>query len=271
MPEGHTIHRLARDLNKDLAGHDVTASSPQGRFAAGAARLHGEKMVKVDAWGKHLFCGFASGQVLHIHLGLIGKFRRKKLPAPEPTDTVRLRLVGDVAAWDLTGPYLCAVITDDDRQEVTAKLGPDPLRATGVRAVAAAREDFGARLARRRVAIGAALLDQKIIAGIGNVYRAEILFLLGIDPRRPANSLDEAEVNAIWDLTSVQLGQGVRLNRIVTVDPAEAGVKSAGRLKRADALYAYKREGLPCRRCGTEIEIMKIANRSMWACPTCQK
>lgn len=264
MPEGHTIHRLARDLNKEFAGSAVSASSPQGRFAAGAKLLDGEVMDQAEAWGKHLFCTFASGAILHVHLGLIGKLRRRKLPAADPTDTVRLRMIGPTAAWDLTGPYLCAVVTSDDRGVTVDKLGPDPLRSDGT------AEQFGARLARRRIAIGAALLDQKVIAGIGNVYRAEFLFLLGIDPRRPANALDETEVQELWDLATAQLRQGVRLNRIVTVDPAEVGVASAARLPREEALYAYKREGLPCRRCGTEIEIMKLANRSMWACPSCQ-
>ena len=90
MPEGHTIHRLARDLRKELGTGPIRATSPQGRFAEGAAALDGRSIRRSDAWGKHLFVDFDS-EVLHVHLGLIGKFR----PAPvaeTPRDTIRLRL-----------------------------------------------------------------------------------------------------------------------------------------------------------------------------------
>lgn len=91
MPEGHTIHRLARDLAEDLHGRPVAVSSPQGRFDEGAARLDGATMTGAEAWGKHLFCHWDTGDVLHVHLGLIGKFR--PTPAEEVAgETVRLRL-----------------------------------------------------------------------------------------------------------------------------------------------------------------------------------
>ncbi|MEM6331080.1 MAG: DNA-formamidopyrimidine glycosylase family protein, partial [Planctomycetota bacterium] len=76
MPEGHTIHRLARDHNRDLAGQKLRVSSPQGRFEEGAAQLDGRKLIDVDAHGKHLGYRFTGGHVVHIHLGLYGKFRR---------------------------------------------------------------------------------------------------------------------------------------------------------------------------------------------------
>ena len=261
MPEGHTIHRLARDLRRTLGGAVVEASSPQGRFHDGAQLLHGRPLTRADAWGKHLFLDFAD-RALHVHLGLIGKFR--PVPTTEPErDSIRLRLTGRDQAWDLTGPQDCRLIDPAEREELISRLGPDPLRR-GARA-----GDVATGLARKRIPVAAALLDQSVVAGIGNVYRAEFLFLLGIDPHRPAQQLSAREVDALWELAKVQLRRGVQLNRIVTVSKEDAG-RSPGRLARDESLYVYQRDGLPCRRCGTEISIGPIAGRSCWWCPRCQ-
>lgn len=267
MPEGHTIHRLARDLRKDLVGGAIHASSPQGRFDSEAKRIDNSTLSRADAWGKHLFVEFsagqASGEIFHVHLGLIGKFRRKPSPPPEPVGEIRLRLSSDKATWDLSGPTVCEMIDPDRYDDIVASLGPDPLRrGNGL-------PEFATRLARKRIPIGAALLDQKVIAGIGNVYRAEFCFLEGVHPNRPANTLTDDEVERLWQLAVDQLKRGVRLNRIVTRDEAEAGMK-AGRIGDDDRLYAYKRTDLPCRRCDTPIELLMVANRKMWFCPTCQ-
>lgn len=272
MPEGHTIHRLARDLRRDLAKRAVRASSPQGRFAAEAERIDTSQLAKATAWGKHLFMEFDGGgaddEVLHIHLGLIGKFRPKPSPPPEPVGEIRLRLSSDKATWDLSGPTVCEMIDPGRYDEITAGLGPDPLRQ-GAKQSRAGLTEFQRRLGRKRIPIGAALLDQKVIAGIGNVYRAEFCFLEGIHPNRPANQLTDEEAERLWKLTVDQLKRGVRLNRIVTRDETEAGAK-AGRIGPGDRLYAYKRMGQPCRRCTTPIERIMVANRKMWFCPTCQ-
>lgn len=272
MPEGHTIHRLARDLRRDLAKRPLQASSPQGRFAAEADRIDQSLLVAATAWGKHLFIEFAgqavNDEILHIHLGLIGKFRPKPSPPPDPVGEIRLRLSSDKATWDLSGPTVCEMIDPGRYEEIAAGLGPDPLRR-GARQSASALAEFQQRLSRKRIPIGAALLDQKVIAGIGNVYRAEFCFLEGIHPNRPANQLTAEETERLWHLTVDQLTRGVRLNRIVTRDEAEAGTK-AGRIAKGDRLYAYKRMGQPCRRCQTPIERLMVANRKMWFCPTCQ-
>src|SRR3546814_18356572 len=128
VPEGHTIHRLARDLLADLGGRTVRASSPQGRFVEGAARIDGATVVDTEAWGKHLFVELGIGEVLHIHLGLIGKLRRQASPPEDPVGQVRLRLEGEAATWDLGGPLICAVVTPDALEPLAASLGPDPLR-----------------------------------------------------------------------------------------------------------------------------------------------
>jgi endonuclease-8 len=266
MPEGHTIHRLARDLNSSLRStkksNPVEASSPQGRFSEEAKLLDGKRLVAAEAWGKHLFVDFDEAPLLHIHLGLIGKLRRK--PADDPvTGAVRLRLIGNDDLWDLTGPMICALIDHEDLDTITAKLGPDPLRKDGN------REDFLGRMQKLKVPLAAALLDQKVVAGIGNVYRSEFCYLAGTDPRTLANTLDDEQILEFWDLATSQLKLGVKLNRIVTRDPSEVGV-TARKLNNDDRLYVYKREGLPCHRCGDEIRLLEIAKRKAWYCPTCQ-
>ena len=261
MPEGHTIHRLARDLNRTFRAKPVEALSPQGRFEAGAARLDGQSCVEFEAWGKHLFGTFEGGDVLHVHLGLIGKFRKVK---GEPVGAVRLRLTHNTTHWDLRGPMVCTLGGPDLVEEATAKLGPDPLRKDGD------VDEFVARARRKRVAIGAALLDQSVIAGIGNVYRAEFLFMLGLDPRTPANQVDEDDLRMIWKLAVEQLRVGVRLNRIVTVDPGDIGAPDTKSIPRGERLYVYKRRGAPCRTCANPIEEFDVAGRKMWECTTCQ-
>jgi endonuclease-8 len=262
MPEGHTIHRLARDLNKTLRPGPVSASSPQGRFAEEAATLNRRPLERADAWGKHLFLDF-DGPIAHVHLGLIGKLRKKPLGAPVVGE-IRLRLETDQATWDLTGPMICALVADDDVIDIVARLGPDPLRR------GADADEFVRRLGRRSVPLAAALLDQTVLAGIGNVFRSELCFLIGVDPTTPANSLSETQARALWNITHDQLKLGERLDRIVTRDPAEIGV-SAGRIPAGERLYVYKRDGEPCHRCGDDIVLTEIAKRKAWRCPTCQR
>lgn len=261
MPEGHTIHRLARDIGRDLAGGPVRATSPQGRFREGAAVLDGTALEAMEARGKHLF-GWFDGAVLHVHLGLIGKWRRHRADA-EPVGEIRLRLAGDERAWDLSGPMTCALITPERHDEVVSGLGPDPLGGGD-------GEEFVRRLSRKRTALGAALLDQSLVAGIGNVYRAELAFLCGLHPAVPAHHVDADDARRMWELMVELLRIGLRLNRIVTTDPAEIGVPSPAKVPPGERLYVYKRAGEPCRRCGTPISRVEIAGRTTWFCPTDQ-
>ena len=265
VPEGHTIHRLAADLRKDFVSKSVEATSPQGRFAESAALLNGIQMIKSEAWGKHLFCHWENGNILHVHLGLIGKFRKVNRDDP-PRDTIRLRLVHESSAWHLTGPQTCALITEDDLQDVINKLGPDPLRV-GLRGMS----KFKKRLGESKKPIGAALLDQNLLAGIGNVYRAELLFLCGIHPETPCNKIRDDQSEELWKWTVDLLRRGKKLNRIVTIQDEDKGTIKTKNKKRNNSLYAYKRAGLDCRRCPDEIVISKLAGRSMWHCPNCQK
>jgi endonuclease-8 len=261
MPEGHTIHRLARDHTADLAGRPVVASSPQGRFVEGAARIDGQVPRRFEAWGKHEFGFFGSGDVLQVHLGLIGKWLRRADPAADPIGQVRLRLAGAELAWDLYGPAICTLLTPEEVDARIAKLGPDPLRRD------ADVERFVARVRRSAAPIAALLLDQSVIAGVGNVYRAEVLWVFGIDPRRPGRSLTDDELRAMWDWLVAQLRVGVRRNRIVTVDPAELG-KPIKDVQRGEGVVVYHQEA--CRRCGGPFTTMEVAGRRIESCPICQ-
>lgn len=265
MPEGHTIHRLARDHSRWLAGNTLTVTSPQGRFADGASALNGRRMRRTEAHGKHLFYVFDGdeGELwVHIHLGLFGKFKMFRAPAPAPRDTVRMRLATADRVVQLTGPTACEVLDHHDVQRLRDRLGDDPLRDD------ADPERVWARFQRTRRAIGAVLLDQSIIAGVGNVYRAELLFLIGVWPELPARDLPRAAFDDLWARTVRLLQLGVKTNRIITTDPAEFG-KPPSRLNRGERLWVYKRK--TCRRCDTPVQSLKLANRTIYACPLCQE
>jgi len=259
MPEGHTIHRLARDLEADLGGRPVRTEVRQDRFRDGAARLDGQVLTDTTALGKHLFLHFEAADVLYVHLGLIGKLRRRKVPAPEPSPNLRIRLEGEAHAWDLTGPITCELRDPSVVEQVAATLGPDPLRPR------TDPQPFVDAVLRSRKPIGALLLDQSVIAGIGNVYRAEILHLAGIHPDRPGRSLAEDEVRRLWDLAVEQLRLGVKRNRIVTVPLAG---RRATSIRRGEATHVYKQER--CRSCGDAVVVHPVGNRTSYACATCQ-
>src|SRR5690349_15707369 len=107
MPEGHTLHRLARQQTELFAGTVVRASSPQGRFAAGAALLDGHRLVAAEAYGKHLLHRYEQEVLLHVHLGLYGTFTTGESPPPDPRGALRLRLSNEAWWTDLRGPTAC--------------------------------------------------------------------------------------------------------------------------------------------------------------------
>ena len=261
VPEGHTIHRLARDQRADLSGRTVRASSPQGRFAAGADRIDGATPLRIEAYGKHLFHHYDFGESLHVHLGLIGRFDRGPVPPAEPVGEVRLRLEGAEHSWDLRGPMICALLSPEQVDAVTARLGPDPLRR------GASATTFAERVLASDRPIAALLLDQWVIAGIGNVFRAEMLFLTGIHPAKPGRSLQPQQVEELWELARSLLRAGVRRNRIVTVHPDELD-QPVSRTTRVNGTYVYHQQA--CRRCGSTIQQLEIAGRRIDHCPRCQ-
>ena len=261
MPEGHTVHRLARDHRRDLRGRPLAASSPQGRFTEGATRIDGAVAERFEAWGKHEFAFLSTGEVLHVHLGLIGKWARHRSPAPAPVGEIRLRLEGGEHAWDLSGPAICALATPEEAQARVDRLGPDPLRRD------ADPDRFVTRVRRSAAPIGVLLLDQSVIAGVGNVYRAEVLWHLGLHPARAGRTIDAGTLQAMWDWLAHQLRLGVRRNRIVTVDRAELD-KPFREIRRGEGVAVYHQER--CRRCRGRFTTLEVAGRRIEACLTCQ-
>jgi len=263
VPEGHTIHRLAKDHTSLLVGRPVGLASPQGRFATGAELLTGRVVERVEPYGKHLFYRFEGGLLLHVHLGLYGKWQTGWGAPPEPRGALRVRLTTDEAWLDLRGPTACEVMTPPDRDAVLARLGPDPLRRD------ADPERAWARIARSRRPVGELLLDQKVLCGIGNVYRAEVLYRARLSPFRPGTAVGRDVWEPMWEDLRTLLRAGVRQRRIITTERLDRD-RPSGLPTRADAHYVYRRQGLPCRRCGTEVRTQAMQQRNLFWCPTCQ-
>jgi DNA-formamidopyrimidine glycosylase len=279
MPEGHTLRKLADDLTAALAGRRVRVSSPQGRFAADAEQLDGARVVGADSAGKHLFLELEGERFVHVHLGLIGQLDVRTTPedgvVPDPVGAVRLRLVTvddpvdprPTTYADLRGAIICDLVGAARRAEILDRLGPDPLRP-----------DADPDLAWRRIsasprAVGDLLMDQKVLAGVGNVYRAEVLFRHRIHPLRPGNTLRSGQWRAMWaDLVEL-MAEGVRTGRIDTVRP-EHTPEAMGRPPRKDdhggEVYVYRRTSQPCLVCGTAVRTGELVGRNTFWCPKCQ-
>lgn len=263
MPEGHTIHRLAREHLARFGGMPLRVTSPQGRFADGAELLDGHVLDRVDAYGKHLFLGFGPDRWLHIHLGLYGSWTFGVPPVPEPRGALRVRLVGNGSYADLRGPTACDVLTPPEKSLIEARLGPDPLRPRPD------PEPAWVRISRSRAPIAALLMDQTVLAGVGNVYRAEVLFRARLAPSLPGRTLPREVFDDLWaDLVTV-LKAGLRSGRIVTTLPAHR--PRTGRVRQEDRHYVYRRTGLPCRVCGTPVASAVLVGRNLFWCPTCQQ
>ncbi|MFI0369763.1 Fpg/Nei family DNA glycosylase [Actinomadura sp. 1N219] len=267
MPEGHTIHRLAAEHQRMFGGRPVSASSPQGRFADGAGVLDGLVLADADAHGKHLLLQFGEDRVLHVHLGIYGKYVFGSGPAPAPVGVVRLRLSGAGGYADLRGPNTCEVLDPGEVKLLRDRLGPDPLRADADPEVA------WRRIGRSRTPVAVLLMDQSVVAGPGNIYRAEVLFRQGVDPRLPGRRLTAAQWAGIWADLVVLMADGVRAGRIDTVRP-EHMPEAMGRPPRVDGhggeVYVYRRAGLPCLVCGTAVAAAELAGRNLFWCPGCQ-
>lgn len=266
MPEGHTIHRLAVEHKALLAGAPVAASSPQGRFTEGAAKINGQEIADTDAHGKHLFHRYG-GWWLHVHLGLYGQFDAGPMPAEPVRGQVRLRLLGSRGWADLRGPTACELLTGREKDALHARLGPDPLRPD------ADPDAAWARISRSSTAIGRLLMDQSVLAGVGNVYRAEVLFRQGIEPGLPGRELGREQWIAVWGDLCALMREGVRVGRIDTVRPAHTP-EAMGRPPRDDdhggEVYVYRRAGQQCLICADDVRTAVVATRNLYWCPTCQ-
>lgn len=323
MPEGHTIHRIARQFRLDYAGRTVAASSPQGRFAAGARLLDGRTLLDARAVGKHLFLEFDDGHVLRVHLGLYGAWdlygqvtpvtegqvavgsmgaprlrRAVRLgedeserdpvglaapfsvgagPAgpppddgpfpPPPVGQVRVRLATEATVADLRGPSACEVLDASEAAAVVARLGPDPATETDLDA---AGEEVVRRVTGRGVAIGQLLMDQSVVSGIGNIYRAELLFRARLDPWTPGRHVPADVVRALWRDWVELLADGIRTGVMLTREDLGDAGRARALADPTERHWVYGRAGLPCRVCGTPVVVEEMAARKLYRCPVCQ-
>jgi endonuclease-8 len=250
---------LAASLRDAFAGEVVAVSSPQGRFAESAALLDGTRLLTATSYGKHLFVEFDQSRLVHVHLGLYGKFPIFPGPAPEPVGQVRMRLVGGSSYADLRGATACELVTGGQRDGVLARLGPDPL-------------DPGAdpgraweRIRRSRAPVGSLLMDQSVLAGVGNVYRAEVLFRHQMHPLRPGRTLRVGQWTAMWEDLVDLMADGVRSGRIETLRPEDKAARPASVRN-----YVYRRTGEPCLVCGARVRTAELQGRNLFWCPRCQ-
>jgi endonuclease-8 len=267
VPEGHTIHRLAARHRELFAGHAVEVSSPQGRFAAGAALISGQTFAGAEAYGKHLLHHYSGGRIVHIHLGLYGRFTDGTPPVPEPVGQLRMRMVGPARWLDLRGPTACELFDPAQVAALRTRLGADPLRDDADPAAAYAR------LAASTRPVFALLLDQSIVAGCGLIYANEVLFRAGLAPTTPGRGITPRCWDEMWEDLRALMKEGVARGRIDTVHTAHTpeAMQRAPRVDRhGGEVYVYRRPGLPCHVCGTQIARGPMAGRNLYWCPGCQ-
>ncbi len=327
MPEGHSVHRIARQFGVNFVGTAPEVTSPQGRFAQGAAILSGREMMDARAVGKQMFLEFEGDHWLRVHLGIYGawdfagevvidpsiqihntKFGRGRLGQtgmagvvdkdgedsvasigaprrarvhmaevdradatngefpPDPVGQVRVRLLNETVCADLRGPTACEVLTPAEVDAVIQKLGPDPANAN----TEAEKQRFIERAHKKRTPVGLVLMDQSVIAGIGNVYRAEMLFRAGLNPHTPANTLDTAVLEELWDDWAHLLEIGITVGQMITIDGLQGEAYRRALAERDERHWVYKLEGTPCKRCGTNIVLEEFGARKLYWCPGCQ-
>jgi endonuclease VIII len=266
MPEGHSIHRTAKSFRELFLDSKIKITSPQGRFSDQAKLVSGRTLVSSSAVGKQLFLGFDNQLSIRIHLGIYGKWNFYKVPlanAPEPWGQVRARFGSNSAAADLRGPTVCEVIDDENIQSILKRLGPDPLGPdpSGKQALL-----FIEKVASSNAPIGALLMNQAVISGIGNVYRAELLFRAGINPHLPGKLVSNSQLMQLWGDAVKLMRVGVKKGVMLTRDDY-----LSGKILLADRYFVYKREGLPCRVCSRKVVVEEFFGRKLYLCTSCQK
>jgi endonuclease-8 len=314
MPEGHSVHRIARQFALHFVGKTITATSPQGRFASGAAQLDGHVMTAAKSVGKQMFLGFDNHLWLRVHLGMYGawdfagdftadatvasaggrmgqtnqrgtdlsmgaprvarlRMSEQETAAPgadsfppAPIGAVRVRLLTEATVADLRGPTACDVITRQEMKAIIAKMGPDPT----VGSLKLGEERFVAAVRKSSTPIGLLLMDQSVVSGIGNVYRAELLFRARLDPHKPGKDIPEDTVRALWHDWTKLLRIGIKTGQMMTMDGLSPKKRAAALANREDRHWVYHRTGEPCRICGTPIVMEIAAGRKLYYCPVDQ-
>ncbi|CAM2808346.1 Fpg/Nei family DNA glycosylase [Corynebacterium propinquum] len=275
MPEGHVIHRLADEFTRIFGTQRLHITSPQGRFATEVALVDGSRLERAEAFGKHLFLHFDAASdehIIYIHLGLIGHLRfedREKI-----WGQIRLRiepLADDASthnlAANLRGPQWCRLITDEEYAIAVGKIGEDPIRDD------ADPKQVWAKVRRSKRSIGSLLMDQKLFAGVGNIYRAEVLFRHQQSPFTPGNAIDRSVFFAMWEDLVALMRQGVvdgEINTVRDEHTPEVMHRPARDDEHGGEVYVYRRAGDDCYVCGSDIAMKAYEGRNLFWCPTCQ-
>jgi endonuclease-8 len=257
VPEGDVVWRTARQLHAALAGRVLTqADFRVPRFAT--TDLAGRTVLEVASRGKHLLTRVENGVTIHTHLRMDGSWRIRPAGGQPPSDH-RVRLVLANKDWQAIGYLLgvVEVVPTSGEDSVIGHLGPDLLGPGWDLAEAVRR--LRANPGRD---IGEALLDQRNLAGIGNFYGTEMLFLRGVNPWRSVN--DVADLDAL-----LELGR-----RLLEANKTRAGQVTTGDTTPGRRTWVYGRRGQPCRRCGTRIRSAEQGaageERIRFWCPACQ-
>jgi endonuclease-8 len=267
MPEGHSIRHFANVHQEAFAGSAVQVTSPQKRFANEAETINGMTFERTSAHGKHLFLHFDEDNIVHIHLGLYGWFKIFRGQPTEPKDSVRLRISNEKFTSDLTAPTKCELFGQEGLARVLKKLGPDPIHEDADPMLALAK------IQKSNKSIAELLMDQSVIAGIGNVYRAEILFRQSLNPFVAGKTIGDRMFFRLWLDSVALLTDGAQDGMIRTVHPrylSRDDIEMSKKYASAQFSYVYKRNGKPCRVCRSTIKSREVAGRMLYWCPTCQ-
>ncbi len=291
MPEGNEVHRWAERHTVAFEGKKMHVEGPNGRFKDAEA-LDGRRLERVLAIGKHLGYDFGTDHILHVHLGRFGDWTEGQMPFPEVRGMLRLRMwrmgarpvkdalrsavrhytaddgTGTMSAskvdWlELRGPTDCSVYTQAKWEALERRLGPDPLNGDKVDAALE-------KIARAKKPIGVLLMEQDVMSGIGNIYRAELLFRARLSPFRTGAEVSEKTLKAIWKDARPLLEAGMVDRRIVTTLAKHRPHRDEAPPLKQEVHYVYRRHGKPCRVCGTTVSKQDMAGRSLYWCPTCQ-
>ncbi len=275
MPELPEVETYVRELEPELYGRRITAAHvywPRIIAAPHAdafpVAVAGLRFVSFGRRGKYMLLGLDNGATLLVHLRMTGKLLVKPAEAEPETHTHVVFELDDGRRLHYTDARKFGRLwLTEDPQSVVGRLGPEPL---GEGFCAAA---LWPRLAGRKAAIKALLLDQRIVAGVGNIYADEALFLAGIHPARPAGSLQPAEVERLCAAVQSVLARGIALQGSTLGGSALQNYRRPGGETGGfqNEFRVYGRAGQPCPTCGAPIERVVIAQRSSHFCPTCQR
>lgn len=274
MPEGDTIHRAARALNQALHGKQVTHF--ESVFPA-LNRVHedqpitGRTLTAVESRGKHLLMHVSGGLSLRTHMRMSGSWHIYRHGEAWQRPRAEMRILLETADFQAVAFLVHEaewIAERDLRRSKLARLGPDVLGEAFDPADAVSRMQ-----ARGTQPIGDVLLDQTALAGIGNVYKSELLFLAGVDPRTPTNTLSAELLRELALLAQQHLRANVRPEAAAGIVTYRGLRRTTGRSDPSERLWVYGRTGEPCRRCGTPIESALLGKhvRQTFYCPFCQR